>query len=248
MCWIHSASLFDRMAILHGMECQAKPMFPLPILSPLFQRILPPGGSMGECAAWCHRKLTPVPCHARHAPPHLMQSPFSGVRCTPHTLYFQIFPSEWKLHHGVSPIATAEEHSDHAAVDWALFLLLHWSHFVFFCDSTHFCHSFVCLTFKCMGSSKITLDWCNCFIDCCFRLDWSNWRRKPQLSWRSFPTSPIITAELPINTENWWMMIEFDKIKYQNGERASRRQSLASSPCWLTYHLVWLSNPGFLTD
>ena len=35
----------------------------------------------------CHRKLTPAPCHASHAPPHLTQSPFSGVRCTRDLLF-----------------------------------------------------------------------------------------------------------------------------------------------------------------
>ena len=134
MCWIHSVSLFDRMAVLHGMDNQSarqNQCFPSQLFSLLFQRILPPSsGSMGECALWCHRKLTPAPCHARHAPPHLMQSPFSGVTCT-YNCIFRYSP----LWMEITPwrefrcIAIAEQHNDHEAVDWALFLLMQWSYF-----------------------------------------------------------------------------------------------------------------------
>ena len=81
----------------------------LPSTFPLFfslstSRESSPSGGVGEYAAWCHgktrqsrenrchRKLTPAPCHASHAPPHLTQSPFSGVRCNAHLLFWDIPP------------------------------------------------------------------------------------------------------------------------------------------------------------
>ena len=51
---------------------------------------------------------------------HLMQSPFSGVRCTAYIVF-----SDIPLGHGVRPVAIAELHGNHVAQDWPLFLALH---------------------------------------------------------------------------------------------------------------------------
>ena len=170
MCWIHSVSLFDRMAVLHGMDnlsSRQNQCFPSQLFSLLFQRILPPSsGSMGECAPWCHRKLTPAPCHARHAPPHLMQSPFSGVTCA-YNCIFRYSPSL----NGNYSMAWVPLHCNSWTAQWswssrlgafspnALVILL-------FCASTHFCASFLWLSnaLDWGASYKMALDWFNCFI------------------------------------------------------------------------------------
>ena len=97
----------------------------------------------------------------------------------PYIVFSDIPLSEWKLHHGVwVPL-----HCNSWTAQWSCSSRLgSFSPIALLWFSVMAHTSFVWLSNALdRGTSyKKTLNWSNCFIDC-VALDWSNWRRKPQL-------------------------------------------------------------------